>query len=117
MNSIFMPRTIAGSGRAGKGEKLPFSGRMKYLQGIQGVACVSVERSVSRDGDKVYLETENDGWSYMNRGPEPSRTEILSADEHGLALVDGSKVGSSSGHLEREAMRYFAEIASEQKSS
>ena len=74
---------------------------------------MSTERSVSRDGDKVYLDEENDGWTYANRGPEPRRTEILSADEKGLQLVDGSKVSSSSGHLEKAAMRYFSEIANE----
>lgn len=74
---------------------------------------MSIERSVSRDGDKVFLDEENDGNTYLNRGAEPRRTEIVSADEKGLRLVDGSIVGSSSGHLERSAMKYFAEIGSE----
>jgi hypothetical protein len=77
--------------------------------------CMSKERSVSRDGDKVYLDEENDGWTYMNRGPETRRTEIVSADEKGLQLVDGSGVSSSDGHLQNEAMRYFAEIANKSK--
>jgi hypothetical protein len=51
--------------------------------------CMSTERSVSRDGDKVYLDEENDGWTYMNRSPEAGRAEIVSADEKGLQLVDG----------------------------
>jgi hypothetical protein len=76
---------------------------------------MSTERSVSRDGDKVYLDEENDGWTYMNRGPETRRTEIVSADEKGLKLVGGSIVSSSDGHLQKEAMRYFAEIAKEPK--
>jgi len=74
---------------------------------------MSVERSVSRIGNKVYLDVENDGWSYMNRGPEAHSIEILSADEKGLKLVDGSLVGSSSGHLESAAMAYFAAIAND----
>jgi hypothetical protein len=74
---------------------------------------MSTERSVSRDGDKVYLDEENDGLSYMNRGLEARRTEILSADEKGLRLIGGAVVGSSSGHLEKEAMRFFTEIANE----
>jgi hypothetical protein len=76
---------------------------------------MSTEKSVSRDGDKVYLDEENDGWTYMNRGPEPRRTEIVSADEKGLQLVGGSVVSSSDGSLQEQAMRYFAEIANESK--
>jgi hypothetical protein len=78
---------------------------------------MSTERSVSRDGDKVYLDEDNDGWTFMNRGPEPRRTEILSADEKGLKLADGRLFGTSSGHLEEQAMQYFAAIANESASS
>jgi hypothetical protein len=74
---------------------------------------MSVERSISRVGNKVFLDTENDGWTFMNRGAEPRSEEIASADETGLVLVNGGRVGSSSGHLEREAMAYFAQIAEE----
>jgi hypothetical protein len=88
-------------------------GTIEYTKGIR--SFMSTERSVSRDGDKVYLDVENDGWTYMNRGPEARRTEIISADEKGLRLVDGSVVSSSDGHLQKEAMRYFAEIANESK--
>jgi hypothetical protein len=78
---------------------------------------MSTERSVSRDGYKVYLDEENDGWTYMNRGPEPRRIEIVSADEQWIHLAGGGTVASSDGSLQREAMRYFAEIAGESKGS
>ena len=78
---------------------------------------MSKERSVSRDGDKVYLDEENDGWTFMNRGAERRRTEIVSADEKGLRLVDGSIVSSSTGNLQETAMRHFTEIAIESKST
>ena len=72
---------------------------------------MSTERSVLRDGDKVFLDEENDGYTFMNRGAEPRQTEILSADQNGLRLVDGALVKSSTGHLERAAMACFSEIA------
>jgi hypothetical protein len=65
--------------------------------------------------NKVYLDEENDGWTYLNRGPEARRTEIVSADEKGLQLVGGTAVSSSDGSLQKLAMRYFAEIANESK--
>ena len=74
---------------------------------------MSTEKSVSRDGNKVYLDEENDGWTYMNRGPEPRRTEIISADKDGIHLAGGSTVSSSNGFLQEQAMKYFAEIAKE----
>ena len=71
------------------------------------------ERWVSRDGDRVYLETENDGYTFINRGPERQTTEIISADESGIKLASGAGVSSSNGALQKEAMKYFREIAAE----
>jgi hypothetical protein len=74
---------------------------------------MGTERSVSRDGDKVYLIDEHDGATFLKRGAETRRTEIVSADETGLNLVDGARVSSSNGQLQKQAMQYLAEIAAE----
>lgn len=74
---------------------------------------MSKERWVTREGSRVFLSEENDGYTFMNRGAEPRSTEIVSADENGIKLVDGSSVSSSSGGLQNEAMKYFAQIAAE----
>lgn len=76
---------------------------------------MSTERSVSREGNKVYLVEENDGWSYAKRGPETRRTEIVRADEKGLHMLGGGTVSSSDGSLHRRAMEYFADIANESR--
>jgi len=78
---------------------------------------MSVERSVSRVGNKVFLDTENDGHTFLNRGAEPSSEEIVKVDERGIHLVGGARFTSSSGHLEEQARAYFEQIASESKSN
>jgi hypothetical protein len=45
---------------------------------------MSTERSVSRDGDKVYLDEENDGWTYMNRGPKRVEQRLSARTRRGF---------------------------------
>ena len=76
---------------------------------------MSRERWITREGNKVYLESENDGWSYMNRGAEPDREEIISADQNGVVTTDGTRYSSSTRALQTEAMKHFADIADGQQ--
>ena len=91
--------------------------RLMSLSGVATLATMGMDRSVSRKGNKVYLNEENDGATFLRRGAEPTQTEMLSVDEAGVTLAGGGRFSSSGGHLKKQAVTYFAEIAREHPSS
>jgi hypothetical protein len=71
------------------------------------------DRWLKRDGNKVYLVTENEGWAYMNRGAEERQNRVLSVEGNSLNLEGGGSISDSSGGFAREATGYFDAIAKE----
>ena len=44
---------------------------------------------VYRKGDKLYRRVENDGWTFMNRGPEAHDDEIIGICGHYWVILAG----------------------------
>ena len=76
---------------------------------------MGMDRWVFRRNDKVLLHEENDGYTYMRRGPEASETELARIDGKFFMLTNGKPGNNISGTtLDRDANMYFDAIEREQ---
>jgi hypothetical protein len=46
---------------------------------------------VFRDGDKLFRREENDGWAFLNRGPEARDQEIIGIGGYYKVIVIGGE--------------------------
>jgi hypothetical protein len=57
-----------------------------------GTAMSADDIWVWREGDKLILRVENDGWTFLNRGPEADDREIIGiSGYHQVIVVGGHK--------------------------